>query len=374
MDDEAGVRLVDPHPERRGGDDDVELVVHPRPLGVLALGPAQAGVVRPHPQAAVGELLGDLLGALAGGAVDDARSAALADLGEHPVEHALLLAVGVGVVVDLEADLRAVEPGDDHLGVAHLQPLHDLGADRGCGGGREGQHRRVAELLDDPAQPQVVGAEVVAPRRDAVRLVHHEQGRPCRVDRVHDLGLGELLRREEHEADRSVRQCLQDGVLVAGRHARVQLGGPTRAVLDLGQPLDLVALQGDQRGDHDDRPVEQLARDLVDRRLPRAGRQDREGVPAGDDRLHRLLLAGPELRESEDVARELADATRPDGGGVTGTVVGGGSRGHPLHLPGGRDRQTVPLDTRTIPRKRRSAIHGALWPRRRGVGRGLGCP
>ena len=30
-------------------------------------------------------------------------------------------------------------------------------------------------------------------------------------------------------------------------------------VLDLGQPLDLVALQGDERGDHDDRTVEELA-------------------------------------------------------------------------------------------------------------------
>ena len=41
---------------------------------------------------------------------------------------------------------------------------------------------------------------------------------------------------------------------------RVELGGPAGPVLDLGEPLDLVALQGDERGDDHDRAVEQLAR------------------------------------------------------------------------------------------------------------------
>ena len=146
-------------------------------------------------------------------------TAALTDLAEHPVQHALLLAIGVGVVVDLQADLRAVEPGDDDRRVAHLEPLDDLGPDgrRRCRS--EGEHRGVAELLDDAAQPQVVGAEVVAPGRDAVRLVDDEQSRARVVDGVDDLGLGELLGCEEDEADRSVPQCLQHLALVAGGHA-----------------------------------------------------------------------------------------------------------------------------------------------------------
>src|SRR3712207_8526223 len=57
-------------------------------------------------------------------------------------------------------------PGDDHPGVAHAQPFHDLGAHRGRGGGGEGEHGGVTELLDHSAQPQVVGTEVVTPRGD----------------------------------------------------------------------------------------------------------------------------------------------------------------------------------------------------------------
>jgi hypothetical protein len=40
----------------------------------------------------------------------------------------------------------------------------------------------VAELLDDLAEPQVIRAEVVPPRGDAVRLVDHEQRRLTRPD------------------------------------------------------------------------------------------------------------------------------------------------------------------------------------------------
>jgi hypothetical protein len=105
----------------------------------------------------------------------------------------------------------------------------------------------VAELFDDAAQPQVVGAEVVPPGRDAVRLVDDEQRRPGVVQRIDHLRLGQLLGGEEHEADRSVRQCLEHLALIPGREAGVELGRPPGLLLDLAQPFHLVALQRDQR-------------------------------------------------------------------------------------------------------------------------------
>src|SRR3954449_7465165 len=112
------------------------------------------------------------------------------------------------------------------------------------GGGVE--DGRVAQLLDDAAETQVVGAEVVAPRGDAVRLVDDEQSRGGVADHVDDLGLGELLGGEEHEADRSVTEPLQDLAMVAGGEAGVQLGGAADLVAELLQPVDLVPLEGDQ--------------------------------------------------------------------------------------------------------------------------------
>jgi hypothetical protein len=76
---------------------------------------------------------------------------------------------------DLEPEVRAIEAADDLLRVAEPQHLHDVGAHRGSRGGGQRQHRRVAQELDGLSEPQVVRAEVVAPRRDAVSLVHHEQ-------------------------------------------------------------------------------------------------------------------------------------------------------------------------------------------------------
>ena len=93
-----------------------------------------------------------------------------------------------------------------------------------------------------------------------MRLVDGDQRRARRADGVDELGLGQLLGGEEQEADRSVPQRLEDLPLVAGGHAGAELRRPPGAVLDLGQPRDLVLLQGDQRGDDDHRPVEQLAR------------------------------------------------------------------------------------------------------------------
>ena len=134
------------------------------------------------------------------------RTSDTAELGEHPVEHALRLAVGVGVLVDLEPDLGPVEPGDDDSAsrISSRSTISARTGRRGRGGQRE--DRGVAELLDDAAEPQVVGSEVVAPRRDAVRLVDHEQRRAGLPDGVDDLGLGQLLGGEEDEADRSVTE------------------------------------------------------------------------------------------------------------------------------------------------------------------------
>jgi len=98
-----------------------------------------------------------------------------------------------------QPDIGPVETLDHHARIAHGKPLHDLGTDGRRRRRGEGQHGRVSQILNHGAKPQVIGAEVVAPLADAVRLVDDEQGRLGRVDGRPHLVIGELLRSQEQE-------------------------------------------------------------------------------------------------------------------------------------------------------------------------------
>ncbi len=165
----------------------------------------QAGVVGLGVDPEVGQRRRVRLGALAGGGVDDARLG----LAHRPQHHRLALLVVLAVALDLQVQVGPVEAAHHQRRVAQVQPLDDLLPDRRGGGGGEREHRRVAELVHDLPQPQVVGAEVVPPRRHAVRLVHHEQRRLGRGELLDDLGLGQLLGGEEDELDRAGAQPVE---------------------------------------------------------------------------------------------------------------------------------------------------------------------
>ena len=146
-------------------------------------------------RAPLGQLRGVPLGVLAGGGVDEAGAGQPGDR----VEERRLLAVVLGEALDGQVQVRPVEAGDDLPRRAHPQPLDDLGAHRRRGGGRQRDDRRRAEALEDVADPQVVGPEVVTPGRHAVRLVDHEERDARRGEPVDDVVVRELLGGEEDE-------------------------------------------------------------------------------------------------------------------------------------------------------------------------------
>src|SRR5947199_216237 len=83
----------------------------------------------------------------------------------------------------------------------------------------------MAERLDHRPEREVVGPEVVAPFRDAVRLVDDEQRRPRLAHALEDLLVGELLGREQHELDRALLGLLEGLLALALGQRRVdQLG------------------------------------------------------------------------------------------------------------------------------------------------------
>ena len=82
------------------------------------------------------------------------------------------------------------------------------------GGCRAAEHRELlGQPVDHPAEAPVVGAEVVTPVGDAVRLVDHDQTRSAPDERHHlvaELRVGEPLGRDEQQVDLVALQQVDD--------------------------------------------------------------------------------------------------------------------------------------------------------------------
>ena len=245
-----------------------------------------------------GDGVGQLLGPAARADVHDPGVAGRGPLG-RPLDQRPVLRVGVGEALDRDHDLGPLEPLDDDGGIAHVQALDDVGADRGRGRGREGDDDRVVEDVDDVAEAAIVGPEVVAPLADAVGLVDHEQRRLGGHQGVERVVAGELLGGEEHELEVTLPEARERVGARRVAHGGVDLHR-LADVLAL-ESHDLVALEGDERRDDDRGAGSGGGHDLVDGRLAVPGGQDGEHVAPP----HRGLGCGP-LPRPEPVERQLA--------------------------------------------------------------------
>ena len=110
----------------------------------------------------------------------------------------------------------------------------------------------------------------------------------------------------------------------AARRARSVEFRYGRAQADLGQRVDLVLHQRDERRDHQRRAAEQPRRDLIGERLAGAGRHDADAVAAGQHRVDDLLLAGAErfVAERRRAARRVAHRPPPAAAGRARQLVG----------------------------------------------------
>ena len=232
-----------------------------------------------------------------------------------------------GQVDDLEAQARAPERpavGPQRGGAADAQLLLDVADDAVVGGRRRAQHRHaLRQPLEHVGDAAVVGAEVVAPVGDAVRLVDHQQAHALGEQRHHlgpELRVVEPLGADQEDVDGVVRQQ------VADLGPRVAVGRVDRVGAD-PDPLggrDLVAHQREQRRDDQRRAGAGLApqhgAEEVDRRLAPAGALHAQHARTVDHEVaHRLELV---LAEGGIGPCELAEEL---GGAV---VDGGGGGGH----------------------------------------------
>ena len=180
--DRAHVGLVDPHAEGVGGHHHLDVAAHEAPLGLGAL-------LAPQPRV-VGDDLGaeralqgpgEVLGLRPRAGVDDRRPrAVLRQGGGQP--RALVGRAAAGH--HGEREVGPIEAGGDTHRVAQPQARDDVGGDLRRGRSGRGDERLRAQPARRVGETEVVGAEVVAPLRDAVRLVDDEQPDLGRAQRL----------------------------------------------------------------------------------------------------------------------------------------------------------------------------------------------
>ena len=213
MDDQPDVGLVDSHAESVGGADDPDAAVEELPLGLQLSLWAHPGVEVSRRNPVHVQVLCGLLGPPPAGPIDYGAAAVAAQVllqQLRNLDHLQLRLGGQHVKVQVLAAGAAVQQLHLHVQLVP-EVISYLVLDVWLGGGGQAEHRRslAAQVLsDEPGDVAVVGAEVVPPLGQAVRLVQHPAGdEPLLQGLFHGWG-PQLLRRD----DRQRRLAAHDAV------------------------------------------------------------------------------------------------------------------------------------------------------------------
>ena len=196
-----------------------------------------------------------------------------------------------------QKQVRAIERAHENPWGTDEQLFRDFRSRRGVRGRGHRDHLDAAERFGDLAQAQIFRAEVVAPLRDAMRLVDGEKidpGLPQGGDRV---VAQEPLGRDIEKPQRTLLEAARDPAAFVGIGRGIEARRLNSGLAQLG---DLVAHQRDQRRDHQSEPAADDGGELEEKRLAAAGRHDREHVLAGEGGGEDILLSGTKIREAED--------------------------------------------------------------------------
>ena len=215
-------------------------------------------------------------------------------------DEGLELRGSVDLVHDGVADVGAIEARRVDRRISQAEPGADVLAGGVVGGGGERDERDAGEQLAQAAELDVLGAEVVAPLRHAVRLVDREERDRERADELERAVEHEALRRHVEQVEPPAAQVAQHLGRLLGRERGVQ---HRRRNAVRAQRVDLVFHERDERRDHDGRAVTMQRRHLIAERLAATGGHQYERAAPVDDVLDDLALVGPELVVAEDVAK-----------------------------------------------------------------------
>ncbi len=143
---------------------------------------------------------------LAGMSLDEIRNLlAAADFGPHR-----------------QAQVGPVETVHEHRRRAAEQLFQNIRARRGVGRGGERNCLHAAELGLHRAECRVFRAEIVAPLRDAMRLVDRQQRDFGALEEIERLGPHQPFRRNIDEAQFAARDAIEDRAILSGIVGRVE--------------------------------------------------------------------------------------------------------------------------------------------------------
>ena len=238
VNDETDVRLVDAHAEGNGCHHD-DAILGQKP--VLVPVPdvlIHSGVIRQCRATVRRQALCRPLRFLAREGVDNAGSSAV------PVQHRVDLPCR-GIPRGY-ADLQVwtVEAGDKNPCPTCEQPLDDILPSDSICRCRKGAEPGIREMLRQFRETTVVRAKVVAPLRDAVRLVDGKSCRTIAGEPIQHLRLHEPFRRDVEQAQPTLaQQVVGLGGIFPGRR-RIESAGRHTVEAQRGH---LITHQGDER-------------------------------------------------------------------------------------------------------------------------------
>ena len=276
MQDESHVGSIDPHPERDGRNDDVGLLVEEGILILVALGIAQAGVVRHRAVAFIDQPRRKIVHLTSRQAVNDPGLLLM------PREHVENLPPQVRARQDPIHEVRPIERPDHLQRVLQAELRDDIAADASGRGGGERVEAGRRQRLAEARQLAVLRSEVVSPLTDAVRFVDRDEtdrGARAAPDRAVARVADKTLRREIQQAVARFGESRPHRRLLIGAHRAVVTGG-RHPVADEG--VHLILHERDQRRHDNRQTVADQGRNLETQRLAAAGRQHEQRIAAGD--------------------------------------------------------------------------------------------
>ena len=232
--------------------------------------------------------LGQFLGRGAGLRIDDAGAGLARD-------HIGDLATGVGARGNRIADVGAIEPGDDQPVAWNPELFQDVGAGVGIGGRGQRETADIGKRIHQRFEQAVIGAEIMPPFADAMRLVDREQAELRVREQLAEMARGGALGGDVEQVERARPEPfdrLRTVLIDAGQRRRAdphRFGG-----------AELIVHQRDQRRDDDACPLQHRRGQLIAERLARAGRHHRKRPLPREHAIDHLCLHPAEAGEAED--------------------------------------------------------------------------
>ena len=269
-------------------------------LDALAVRGVESGVIGGGGKVAA-ELGGERVGLLARRSVDDGGAVGTRRAAESRTRSAALRG---GDLDDFDGDVVAPEAVDEARGLGESELRGDVVLHDGRRGGGEGDHRRGAQRRKVVAEHAVVGAEVVAPLGNAMRLVDGDEGGFALGEHFGEAGDAQALGRDEEELQIAV-EVVDAGLAGGGAVASgVDALHGEAARLEGG---DLVFHQRDERADDERGASARDGGELVAERFAGAGGHDEKDVFAFDGGLADGFLVGAEGGEAEGPVEEVGE-------------------------------------------------------------------